>query len=106
MGQKYEDKRKVIIMKTKEIIIVILAAAMMIGLFNILNQACENDRYTADAVVTEVEGCIVTATDSTGNEWCYEVEGDTLPRVGTEVVLTMRANGTTTIYDDEVVGIE
>ena len=46
------------------------------------------------------------ATDSTGNEWCYEVEGDTLPRVGTKVVLTMRANGTTTIYDDEVVGIE
>lgn len=93
-------------MKTKEVIIVILAAAMMIGLFNILNEACENDRYTAEAVVTKVEGCIITAIDSTGNEWCYEVEGDTLPRVGTEVVLTMRANGTSTIYDDEVVGIE
>lgn len=93
-------------MKTKEVIIVILAAAMMIGLFNILNKACENDRYIANAVVTEVEGCIVTATDSTGNEWCYEVKGDTLPRVGTKVVLTMRANGTTTIYDDKVVGIE
>ena len=99
-------EREVTTMKTKEVMIVILAAAMMIGLFSILNKACENDRYTADAVVTEVEGCIITATDSTGNEWCYEVKGDTLPRVGTKVVLTMRANGTTTIYDDEVVGIE
>lgn len=93
-------------MKTKEVIIIILVAAMMIGLFGILNKACENDRYTADAVVTEVEGYIITATDNTGNEWCYEVKGDTLPRVDTKVVLTMRANGTTTIYDDEVVGIE
>ena len=99
-------EREVTTMKTKEVMIVILAAAMMIGLFSILNKACENDRYTADAVVTEIEGCIITATDSAGNEWCYEVKGDTLPRVGTKVVLTMRANGTTTIYDDEVVGIE
>jgi hypothetical protein len=93
-------------MKTKEVITVILAAAMMVGFFGILNKACENDRYTTEAVITKIEGCIITATDSAGNKWCYEVKGDTLPRVGTKVVLTMRANGTTTIYDDEVVGIE
>ena len=93
-------------MEAKKIIIVILAAAMMFGVFTMVNKACENDRYTTEAVVTEVEGCIITATDSTGIEWCYEVEGDTLPRVGTEVVLTIRANGTTTIYDDEVVDVE
>ena len=99
-------EREVTTMKTKEVIIVILAAAIMCGVFGMLSKGLANDRYTTEAVVTEVEGCIITATDSTGNEWCYEVEGDTLPRVGTEVVLTMRANGTTTIYDDEVVGIE
>ncbi len=69
-------------------------------------EATINDRYTRDAVVVEVEGNIISAEDTTGNVWCYEVEGDTVPCVGTRVVLTMLAMGSDTIYDDQVVDVE
>ena len=65
-----------------------------------------NDRYTREAVVVEVQGHTISAEDTTGNVWCYDVEGDTVPRVGTEVVLTMLAMGSDTIYDDQVVDVE
>jgi hypothetical protein len=64
-----------------------------------------NDRYTREAVVVEVEGNTISAEDTTGNVWCYEVEGDTVPQVGTHVVLTMLAMGSETIYDDQVVDV-
>jgi hypothetical protein len=69
-------------------------------------EATVNDRYTREATVIEVDGNIISAEDSTGNVWCYEVDGDTVPRVGTEVVLTMLAMGSDTIYDDQVVDVE
>lgn len=69
-------------------------------------EATINDRYTRDAVVVEVEGNIISAEDTTGNVWCYEVEGDTVPCVGTRVALTMLAMGSDTIYDDQVVDVE
>ena len=83
---------------------------VMCVLFVVMNmvmaEAQLNDRYTREAVVVEVEGNIISAEDTTGNVWCYEVEGDTVPCVGTHVVLTMLAMGSDTIYDDQVVDVE
>jgi hypothetical protein len=69
-------------------------------------EATVNDRYTREAVVVEVDGTIISAEDSTGNVWCYDVEGDTVPQVGSNVVLTLLAMGSDTIYDDRVVDVE
>ena len=69
-------------------------------------EATINDKYTREAVIVEVEGNIISAEDATGNVWCYEVEGDTVPHVGTHVVLTMLAMGSDTIYNDQVVDVE
>lgn len=80
------------------VLFVLMSGAMM--------EATVNDRYTREATVIEVDGNIISAEDSTGNVWCYEVDGDTVPRVGTEVVLTMLAMGSDTIYDDQVVDVE
>ena len=80
------------------VLFVLCSTAMM--------EATVNDRYTREAVVVEVDGTIISAKDSTGNVWCYEVEGDTVPQVGTHVILTMLAMGSDTIYDDRVVDVE
>ena len=86
-----------------------MLCVIMCVLFVLMNgammEATINDRYTREAVVVEVEGNIISAEDSTGNVWCYEVEGDTVPQVGTHVVLTMLAMGSDTIYDDQVVDV-
>lgn len=83
---------------------------VMCVLFVVMNMAMAevtlNDRYTREAVVVEVEGNTISAEDTTGNVWCYDVEGDTVPSVGTHVVLTMLAMGSDTIYDDRVVDVE
>ena len=79
------------------VLFVLMSGAMM--------EATINDRYTIEAVVVEVEGNTISAEDSTGNVWCYDVEGDTVPCVGTHVVLTMLAMGSETIYDDQVVDV-
>ena len=79
------------------VLFVLMSGAMM--------EATVNDRYTREAVVVEVEGNTISAEDSTGNVWCYEVEGDTVPQVGSKVVLTMLAMGSDTIYDDQVVNV-
>lgn len=83
----------------------VVMAVLFVLLFNTLGQATLNDRYTREAVVVEVEGNIISAEDTTGNVWCYEVEGDTVPQIGTHVVLTMLAMGSDTIYDDQVVDV-
>ena len=58
-----------------------------------------------DCVVVEVEQRLVTVVDKTGNEWCYEVEGD-VPCVGTRVDVHMyTAHTDGYIYDDEIVGV-
>lgn len=79
-------------------------------LFFVMNMAMANatlnDRYTREAVVVEVQEHTISAQDATGNVWCYDVEGDTVPCVGTHVVLTMLAMGSDTIYDDQVVDVE
>lgn len=80
------------------VLFVLMSGAMM--------EATVNDRYTREATAIEVDGNIISAEDSTGNVWCYEVDGDTVPRVGTEVVLTILAMGSDTIYDDQVVDVE
>ena len=84
----------------------VLCAILLVVTFNVLGQAQLNDRYTREAVVVEVDGNIISAEDTTGNVWCYEVESDTVPQVGTHVVLTMLAMGSDTIYDDQVVDVE
>ena len=86
-----------------------MLCVIMCVLFVLMNgammEATINDRHTREAVVVEVEGNTISAEDSTGNVWCYEVEGDTVPQVGTHVVLTMLAMGSDTIYDDKVVDV-
>lgn len=77
-----------------------------IVLLVVLTNAVINDRYTTDAMVVDVDGQTISAEDATGNVWCYTVDGDTVPRVGERVVLTLLAMGTDTIYDDKVVDVE
>ncbi len=90
----------------REKMLCVLCAILLVVTFNALAEAALNDRYTREAIVIEVDGHTVSAEDSTGNVWCYDVEGDTVPCVGTRVVLTMLAMGTDTIYDDQVVGVQ
>lgn len=88
-----------------EKLLCVLCAVLLVVTFNALGQAQLADRYTREAVVIEVDGHTISAEDSTGNVWCYDVEGDTVPQVGTHVVLTMLAMGSETIYDDQVVDV-
>lgn len=83
----------------------IIAIILLMATLYITTKATLNDRYTTEAVVIEVSEHIISAEDSIGNVWCYEVKGDTVPQVGTEVVLTMMAMGSDTIYDDRVVDV-
>ena len=89
----------------REKLLCVVCAVLLVVTFTTLGEAQLADRYTRDAVVVEVDGHIISAEDSTGNVWCYEVEGDTVPQVGTHVVLTMLAMGSETIYDDQVVDV-
>lgn len=89
----------------REKMLCVLCAVLLVVTFNVLGEATLNDRYTREAVVIEVDGHTISAEDSTGNVWCYDVEGDTVPQVGTHVVLTMLAMGSETVYDDQVVDV-
>ncbi len=89
----------------KDKVVCVLCAVLLMMMFNAMATATLNDRYTTEAVVIEVDGHIISAEDVTGNVWCYEVEGDTVPEIGTHVVLTMMAMGSDTIYDDQVVDV-
>ena len=90
----------------KEKMLCVLCIILLMITFNVFGEATLNDRYTREAIVVEVDGHTISAEDTTGNVWCYDVEGDTVPCVGTHVVLTMLAMGTDTIYDDHVVDVE
>jgi hypothetical protein len=90
----------------REKMMCVVVAILFVLLFNVLGEATLNDKYTREAVVVEVQGHTISAEDATGNVWCYDVEGDTVPCVGTHVVLTMMAMGTDTIYDDHVVDVQ
>ena len=89
----------------KKIVLCVVCAVLLMVMFNAMVTATLNDRYTREAVVIAVDGHTISAEDTTGNVWCYDVEGDTVPCVGTRVVLTMLAMGSDTIYDDQVVDV-
>ena len=89
----------------KKIMLCAVCAVLLMVMFNAMVTATLNDRYTREAVVIAVDGHTISAEDTTGNVWCYDVEGDTVPCVGTRVVLTMLAMGSDTIYDDQVVDV-
>lgn len=91
-------------MRSEKILCVVMCVLFVV-VNMVMAEAQLNDRYTREAVVVEVEGNTISAEDTTGNVWCYEVEGDTVPQVGTHVVLTMLAMGSDTIYDDQVVDV-
>ena len=88
----------------KKIVCVIAVVLFMLSM-GAMMKATVNDRYTRDAVVVEVDGTIISAEDNSGNVWCYGVDGDTVPQVGSKVVLTLLAMGSDTIYDDKVVDV-
>jgi hypothetical protein len=90
----------------REKILCVVMAVLFVLLFNALGKAQLNDRYTRTGIVVEAEEQTVSVEDTEGNVWCYDVEGDTVPQVGTHVVLTMLAMGSDTIYDDQVVDVE
>ena len=92
-------------MRGEKVLCVVMCVLFMV-MNMVMAEAQLNDRYTREAVVVEVEGNTISAEDTTGNVWCYDVEGDTVPCVGTHVVLTMLAMGSDTIYDDQVVDVE
>ena len=91
-------------MRSEKVLCVVMCVLFVV-VNMVMAEAQLNDRYTREAVVVEVEGNTISAEDTTGNVWCYEVEGDTVPQVGTHVVLTMLAMGSETIYDDQVVDV-
>ena len=92
-------------MRSEKVLCVVMCVLFVV-MNMVMAEATINDRHTREAVVVEVEGSIISAEDTTGNVWCYEVEGDTVPQVGTRVVLIMLAMGSDTIYDDQVVDVE
>lgn len=92
-------------MRSEKVLCVVMCVLFVV-VNMVMAEAQLNDRYTREAVVVEVEGNTISAEDTTGNVWCYDVEGDTVPQVGTHVVLTMLAMGSETIYDDQVVDVE
>ena len=92
-------------MRSEKVLCVVMCVLFVV-MSMAMAEATINDRYTREAVVVEVEGNIISAEDITGNVWCYEVEGDTVPQVGTRVVLIMLAMGSDTIYDGQVVDVE
>ena len=92
-------------MRSEKVLCVVMCVLFVV-VNMVMAEAQLNDRYTREAVVVEVEGNTISAEDTTGNVWCYDVEGDTVPCVGTHVVLTMLAMGSDTIYDDQVVNVE
>jgi hypothetical protein len=65
-----------------------------------------HNQYELEAVVVEANGAVVTVEDSTSNLWDYEVDGDAVPVVGTQVTLFMQDMSTESIYDDQIVGVE
>lgn len=89
-----------------EKVLCVVMCVLFVVMSMAMAKATINDRYTREAVVVEVEGNTISAEDTTGNVWCYDVEGDTVPCVGTHVVLTMLAMGSDTIYDDQVVDVQ
>ena len=89
-----------------EKVLCVVVCVLFVVMSMAMTEATINDRYTREAIVIEVEGNTISAEDTTGNVWCYDVEGDTVPCVGTHVVLTMLAMGSDTIYDDRVVDVE
>lgn len=92
-------------MRSEKVLCVVMCVLFVV-MNMVMAEAQLNDRYTREAVIVEVEGNTISAEDTTGNVWCYDVEGDTVPCVGTHVVLTMLAMGSDTIYDDQVVDVE
>ena len=91
-------------MRSEKVLCVVMCVLFVV-VNMVMAEAQLNDRYTREAVVVEVQGHTISAEDTTGNVWCYDVEGDTVPQVGTHVVLTMLAMGSDTIYDDQVVDV-
>ena len=89
-----------------EKVLCVVVCVLFVVMSMAMTEATINDRYTREAIVIEVEGNTISAEDTTGNVWCYDVEGDTVPHVGTHVILTMLAMGSDTIYDDQVVDVE
>lgn len=89
-----------------EKVLCVVVCVLFVVMSMAMAEATINDRYTREAIVIEIEGNTISAEDATGNVWCYDVEGDTVPRVGTHVTLTMLAMGSDTIYDDQVVDVE
>ena len=92
-------------MKSEKVLCVVVCVLFFV-MNMVMAEAQLNDRYTREAVVVEVQEHTISAQDATGNVWCYDVEGDTVPQIGTHVVLTMLAMGSDTIYDDRVVDVE
>lgn len=78
---------------------------MMTGLTLVGGMNVYETTYVRDAEVTSVVEDIVTFTDTTGNDWEYELDEDMQCVIGDRVTLIMNTNHTDMIYDDIIVGM-
>lgn len=81
-------------------LLVVVAGLTLVGGMNVYETT-----YVRDAEVTSVVEDIVTFTDTTGNDWEYELDDEDMQCVvGDKVTLIMNTNHTDMIYDDIILG--
>lgn len=78
--------------------IIIIIAIMLYALVSYIDT-----HYTREAIVTNVEQSLVTATDDDGNMWQFKA---TNMYEGECIKMTMHNNHTIMNYDDEVVDVK
>lgn len=78
---------------------------MMTGLTLVGGMNAYETTYVRDAEVISVVEDIITFTDTTGNDWEYELDDDIQCVVGDQVTLIMNTNHTDMIYDDIIVRV-
>lgn len=78
---------------------------VMTGLTLVGGMNAYETTYVRDAEVISVVEDIITFTDTTGNDWEYELDDDIQCVVGDQVTLIMNTNHTDMIYDDIIVRV-
>ena len=97
-------KRKRTVVDT---VVDIVTVLMVVGIVVAIGYAYNytEHHYTRTGTVINTQAQRVYVEDTSGDVWCYEVEGDA-PSVGSTVDLCMYTSNTDNyIYDDEVIKV-
>jgi hypothetical protein len=82
----------------------ILVASVLF--FGILLLSFYDNHYNRQAIVTKVDGKIITFTDTSDNTWVFENNKAVIFKVGAKAKLLMFNNNTEEyIYDDEIIKV-